>query len=143
MRRNYAIIAGVVVMAALGGTIIAGAAGSAQVIENLNDLKAQQLDHAEEYYEATFAAYENGTVTFQELLSSSRELFSARHAVASTQEERIKLCSEYVDRQAQYLARVDALFKVGGRGGEAEKLALAKLTLVKAKILLAEEVAKQ
>ena len=83
--------------------------------------------------------YEDGVIPFPEFVASSQEIFDAQVAVAAGAGERIAACEEYVARQKDMKDKVEALFNNGSRGGETEKYALAKLSLIKAKVLLAKE----
>jgi hypothetical protein len=109
------------------------------VSDSIEELQARQLELAKTYFKSAQKAYEDGVILFPEFVASSKEIFDAQVAVAAGAGERIAACEEYVARQKDMKDKVEALFNNGSRGGETEKYALAKLSLIKAKVLLAKE----
>ena len=94
---------------------------------------------AKDYHESVNAAYENGTVAFTEAAAASKELVDAELQVAVTPRQRLDVCKSYADREAAMLRKVERLSTSGSKGGEREKHDLARLSLAKAKIVLAQE----
>jgi len=102
-------------------------------------LYAEKAKAAKDYHESVNAAYENGTVAFTEAAAASKELFDAELQVAVTPRQRLDVCKSYADREAAMLRKVEQLSTSRSKGGEREKHDLARLSLAKAKIVLAQE----
>jgi hypothetical protein len=105
----------------------------------LKKLLLDRVATAKRAVASTNAAFEAETVTLGDLIAATQNVWKAELAVASTPEERIAAHVRHVQFVGRKHAKIEALYKVGARGGEAEKYNTSKHELESAQIALVEE----
>jgi hypothetical protein len=104
----------------------------------LKQLQVSRVQTARQSRDATLAAFQADTVTLGDLLTATRNLLTAELAVAKTPGQRIAAHKRHVEDVRQCEQKIEALFDVGARGGEAEKYATARYHRETAEIALVE-----
>lgn len=105
----------------------------------LEALRAERLATAEKLLKASVAAYEADTIGVADVVSASREALKAQLAVAKTKPERIAAYRKHLDWAKKFEQQVEALYKVGAKGGQVETYERAKLQRLKVEVALEEE----
>ncbi len=105
----------------------------------IDKLRHERLDAAKMFFEATRASYETDTVTFDQLAKANRTLFEVELDLALTPQQRMAAYQRALTAAQAMEAKIKALFDVAARGGEVDKLALAKTERLKFEIELARE----
>jgi len=128
--RSMAAVAGglIVVLVLVGLT-------DAQTANPLEEkLLADRVAAAQLQFDRVRAGYEAETVTLDLLLQAASQLETSELAVAKTNEARIAARLRYLGTVRQIEEKIEALYRVGARGGEVEKYAMAKLNRQTAEI---------
>ena len=99
-------------------------------------LSEQMVEVAREGYLASSAAYNAMTITPDILIQSSQLLLKAEQRVAKSKQDQIAALRDYRDRIKHLKDKIEALYKVGARGGEAEAYFAAKYYFLEAEYLL-------
>ena len=84
------------------------------------------------------AAFEADTVTLDVVIWAIDAAWKAELAAATTPAERIDAHVQHVQNLGQIKQKIEALWNVGARGGEAEKYAQAKYSVESAQIALVD-----
>lgn len=115
-----------------------GAAASQYIVstvevEPLSETDADLIEAAERGFEAARAAYDTDTITLDEVCAWSLRLLSAMEVTARSPDEKVAAAKANLVRFESLRTKIKALFDVGARGGEAEKLALTDYYVADAK----------
>ncbi|HEX4144229.1 MAG TPA: hypothetical protein VHY91_12030 [Pirellulales bacterium] len=104
----------------------------------LRQLLVRRVETARKTREAVDAAFQADTVAFGDLVTATNDLWNAELAAANTPEERIAAHRRRVINFRQMEQKIEALHKVGVRGGEAIKYGIARYNRESAVIGLME-----
>ena len=127
-----AVATGLVLLVALVGLTDAKTPGVAE----RDRLLAERVATAKYELMVVRAAFEAETVTLDLVFEAAEKLAVAEAAMLNTPEAMIAVRQRHLERARQTEAKIEALFNVGARGGEAEKYAAAKLVRQSAEIAL-------
>ena len=111
---------------------------SSSVQGRLKQLLVSRVQTARKTRNAVHAAFQADTVALGDLLTAAHDLLTAELAVAKTPGQQIAAHKRHVEFLRQLEQKIEALFKVGARGGEAEKYGTARYNRETAEIALAE-----
>ncbi|MBN2296112.1 MAG: M56 family metallopeptidase [Pirellulales bacterium] len=81
-----------------------------------------QIKSAEKALEANWAAFDNGTVGVESVYLWSRRLMESRIATISDHKQQREAILAHVKAMQKFHLPVEALWKIGARGGETEKM---------------------
>jgi hypothetical protein len=104
----------------------------------LRQLQVSRVQTARKSRDATLAAFQADTVTLGDLMTATHGLLTAELGVAKTPGQRVAAHKRHVEDLRQCEQKIEALFRVGARGGEAEKYATARFNRETAEIALVE-----
>jgi hypothetical protein len=104
--------------------------------DKLQQLFEARAKMADEAYQSCVVFYQNGTITYSELLGASNDLTEAKLALCKTKAERIAIREKQIKRAKDFEAQLKALADVNAKGGEANKVARAGVNRVNAEIAL-------
>jgi hypothetical protein len=100
----------------------------------LTQLKQDRAKTAKACFEATQAAYDAGTITLDLVLTTAEKLRDAELAVAKDDKQRLKSLRAHLERIKPIRDKIQALQRMGARGGEAEKALFSELAYQDAEI---------
>jgi hypothetical protein len=110
---------------------------SKAALENrLQELLKERVTTAERAVDATQAAFGAQTITLDVLLDCVNKLADAELAVAGTDAEKFAALEKRVALLLATEEKIQVLFNVGGRGGEAKEYAMAQRERQSAEIAL-------
>jgi hypothetical protein len=141
--RSFVLGALCVSLVVCGVSVLSGAdedvGQSKAALENrLQELLKERVTTAERAVEATQAAFEAATVTLDVLIDCVNKLAEAELAVAATHAEKLAALEKRVASLLRIEEKIQALFNIGGRGGEAKDYAMAQRERQSAEIALIE-----
>ncbi len=90
------------------------------------------VDSAKQAFEATTAAYNAGTGTLDTVISWSNRWLAAELEIARSREEQLAAAQAHLERIGDLHNKVEALYRTGSNGGEANAMATAKYYLADA-----------
>jgi hypothetical protein len=134
-RRNRLAVAGLIALSVSTAVVIAGVGTENQ----LKELFQQHLETAKRNVEATEAAYVTGACSLSELIGAEKALRDARLDTASTPAERIVVLEDHLKTISNLEQQIERLYRIAGKGGEAERFWRAKLEREGAQIDLFRE----
>ncbi|HEX4146539.1 MAG TPA: hypothetical protein VHY91_23765 [Pirellulales bacterium] len=114
--------------------------GDRQQLETrVKQLRADRVTVAKQARMAYLAAFQADTVTLDDVIWAIDALWKAEFDVAKTVDQRIAAHVKRIEYLWQLQTQIKALFDVGARGGEAEKMARIEYCLTDAEITLIDE----
>ena len=141
-RRRVAVSLLALVTLALATTLAGGdqAPGAKSDVEKkLQEALAARAPIAQRSLQATQAAFEAQTVTFDQWVYASVALKDAKLGVATDDTARIAALDEALERASNMEKKIELLYNVGTKGGEAAQYALAQRVRLDAEIELYRE----
>jgi outer membrane protein TolC len=142
MRARRFILVVVCALSLAGGVCVLSGAGANQdqttaaLEEQLQELLHERVKTAQRAMDATQAAFEAQTVTLLGVVEAANKLVEAKLAIATTGAQRIEALEQHLQRAQQTEQKIEVLYKVGARGGEAKEHATAKRERQSAEIAL-------
>jgi hypothetical protein len=100
----------------------------------LTQLKQDRVKTAKDCFDAMLAAYNAGTVTLDLVLTTGEKLRDAELAIAKNDKEGLKSLRTHLERIKPIRDKIQALQRMGARGGEAEKALFSELAYQDAEI---------
>ena len=98
----------------------------AELERQLHDALQARVETAQAVMDAVQASYEAQTVTFHQVVVAARDLIEAKLDACKNVDEEIALLQKQLDVMKANEARVEQLYNLGTRGGEARDYFTAK-----------------
>ena len=105
----------------------------------LRALRDERVVTAAMLVESSQQAFSSGTIVLSDLLLAYQQLTDARLAIAPDHAARLKALEDAVLKARTVEGKIEALFRTGSRGGEANAYAMAKSARQTAEIAVLEE----
>lgn len=105
----------------------------------LDGARYARLHWAERARDAQAAAYESGTVQLGTLIDAANARIEAELATCNTMVQRLAALEKHLEFLEQQREKIDALYKTGSRGGEANSQATISRECEAARVRLLEE----
>ncbi len=147
MCTNKWLISAVLLMS-IGGTVglvaIAGDNADETVVqlhERLQKMLDDRVMTAQDFFAASQAAYEAGTLVLGDMLHSADDLRDAELAAATLPVEKTTILDKHLERMNEFERKIEALWKEGAKGGSTQEHAQmqferksAQIAVLKARI---------
>lgn len=101
------------------------------------DLLQNTAEAAEKAYECYLSSYDAGTAVSSDVYTWSRHWAEAERALAKDKDAERAALKDHRDRMERLFRKVNALYREGVKGGEAERFYAAKFYLAEAEVWLA------